>query len=133
MNRLLNVAWVSVVVAGGLVGCRGQQNADQVQAPPPPDPMLYAGAQPAPFEPVQVQTGEPQPLPMDPYVGGGATGAGTQAPAMGGGNYTVQRGDTLWSIAQRHYGNGQRWVDIVNANPGLDPNKLPVGRAIVLP
>ncbi|NTV30896.1 LysM peptidoglycan-binding domain-containing protein [candidate division WWE3 bacterium] len=29
--------------------------------------------------------------------------------------YTVQRGDTLWSIAQKLYGDGNRWHDIFNA------------------
>jgi nucleoid-associated protein YgaU len=48
-------------------------------------------------------------------------------------NYTVQRGDTLWSIASRHYGNGQKWRDIVAANPGISETRLPAGRTIVLP
>lgn len=48
-------------------------------------------------------------------------------------NYTVRQGDTLWSIAARHYGNGQKWRDIVAANPGISETRLPVGRSIVLP
>jgi len=47
--------------------------------------------------------------------------------------YTIQRGDTLWSIAQRIYGNGKRWRDIVKANEGLDPTKLRVGQKVILP
>ena len=47
--------------------------------------------------------------------------------------YTVQRGDTLWSIAERTYGDGKRWRDIVTANAGLDPTKLRVGQKIILP
>jgi nucleoid-associated protein YgaU len=48
-------------------------------------------------------------------------------------NYTVRQGDTLWSIAARHYGNGQKWRDVVAANPGISESRLPVGRTIVLP
>ena len=51
----------------------------------------------------------------------------------GGGNYVVRQGDTLWSIANKHYGSGQRWKDIASANPGLTPEKMRVGMAIVLP
>jgi len=47
--------------------------------------------------------------------------------------YTVQKGDTLWKIARNHYGSGTRWVDIRDANPGLNPTKLAVGQKIVLP
>ena len=36
---------------------------------------------------------------------------------QGGTRYTVQRGDTLWSIAQRAYGSGRHWRQIMNANP----------------
>ncbi len=47
--------------------------------------------------------------------------------------YTIKRGDTLWSIAKQTYGNGQRWREIVNANPGLNPAKLSVGQKIAIP
>jgi|GEM_PF-689401 len=30
--------------------------------------------------------------------------------------YTVQKGDTLWEIAEALYGNGFRWTEILNAN-----------------
>lgn len=32
------------------------------------------------------------------------------------GSYTVVSGDTLWEIAEATYGDGSRWVDILNAN-----------------
>ena len=47
--------------------------------------------------------------------------------------YTIRRGDTLWSIAKQHYNNGQRWKEIVSANPGLDPTRLKIGQQIVIP
>ena len=47
--------------------------------------------------------------------------------------YTVMKTDTLWSIAKRQLGNGQRWKDIVAENPGLDPGKLTPGQTLRLP
>jgi len=47
--------------------------------------------------------------------------------------YTVHKGDTLWSIAVQYYGDGQRYRDIIKANPGLEPTKMYVGQQIILP
>lgn len=32
------------------------------------------------------------------------------------GSYTVVSGDTLWEISEATYGDGTRWLDILNAN-----------------
>jgi len=54
-----------------------------------------------------------------------------------GNSYTVQRGDTLWDIAQRAYGNGFEWTRIDNANHiGRLPNGNPLihaGNVLVIP
>ncbi len=47
-----------------------------------------------------------------------------------GSNYTVQPGDTLYSIAQRAYGDGNKWQIIYDANKqviGSDPNLIRPG------
>ena len=31
-------------------------------------------------------------------------------------SYTIKRGDTLWSISQKHYGTGTKWKTIYDAN-----------------
>ena len=56
-------------------------------------------------------------------------------PASGAGNrqYLVQKGDTLFSIAKVHYGNGNRWQHIATMNPGLTPTTLKAGTTIVVP
>lgn len=41
--------------------------------------------------------------------------------------YTVQRGDSLWVIAQRFYGDGEQWPKIVAANVG---QRMPDGHVI---
>ena len=49
--------------------------------------------------------------------------------------YTIQKGDTLWSISYRFYNNGKRWEDILEANKDLipSPEKLAAGTVIKIP
>lgn len=53
--------------------------------------------------------------------------------AQSGAVYVVRAGDTLRTIAEKKLGNGDRWKEIVAANPGLDPQKLAVGKSLKLP
>lgn len=48
----------------------------------------------------------------------------------GGTVYTIRPGDTLFSLARRFNTSIQ---DIVNANPGIDPNNLQIGQQICIP
>ncbi len=48
--------------------------------------------------------------------------------------HTVQKGETLWEIAGRVYGDPTLWVRIKNANPGLkNGDAIKVGMTIVIP
>jgi len=47
--------------------------------------------------------------------------------------YTIESGDSLSSVALATYGNANKWVDIAQANPFVDPNRLRVGQEIKLP
>jgi LysM repeat protein len=49
--------------------------------------------------------------------------------------YVVQAGDTLWSIAQRFYGNPHMWPDIYYANQSQigDPNVISIGQVLTIP
>lgn len=48
-------------------------------------------------------------------------------------SYTVAKGDSLWSIAERHYKSGYNWVTIVKANNLMNPNKIEEGQKLSLP
>ena len=47
--------------------------------------------------------------------------------------YTVRAGDSLWRLAYRFYGDGERWSRLAAANPALRPDALTVGQAVIIP
>ena len=47
--------------------------------------------------------------------------------------HTIVKGDTLWSLAVRYLGNGQKWPEIQKLNGGIDPLKLPIGKTLKIP
>lgn len=50
-----------------------------------------------------------------------------------GNYYTVVKGDTLWGIAQRMYGNGSRYPEIAKANNIANPDIIHVGQKLLIP
>jgi nucleoid-associated protein YgaU len=61
------------------------------------------------------------------------TSAPRQAPSAEGWRYTLKRGDTLALLSSAFYGTPDYWRQILDANPGLRPEALPVGEVIVIP
>ena len=49
--------------------------------------------------------------------------------------YTVQKGDTLWNIAKKLYGDGSKYVKIYDANKDKikNPNSIEVGQVLIIP
>ena len=50
--------------------------------------------------------------------------------------YTVVRGDCLWNIAKRFYGNGAKYTVIYDANRGViggNPNLIYPGQVLTIP
>ena len=75
----------------------------------------------------------PQPV-VQPVVYDSMTTQGPGAASIGSsGSYTVRKGDTLYAIAKNKYGDGKQWTRIASANPGLRPETLKAGQAIVVP
>ena len=50
-----------------------------------------------------------------------------------GSSYVVQKGDYLWDIAIRAYGDGYKWTDIANANNISNPDVIDIGLVLKLP
>ena len=113
---------ISLLAVVAIAGC--QNRPDPVSDVPEPAPYDsgYVPAEPVAVDPVDASAlNTYDPAITTPSV----------APAQN--TYTIQKGDTLWAIATQVYGDGQRWVDIVQANPSLDPATMRVGQEIVLP
>lgn len=49
--------------------------------------------------------------------------------------HVIAEGDTLFSLAQRYYGDGERFIDVYRANRDVltSPDRLPVGAELVIP
>jgi hypothetical protein len=47
--------------------------------------------------------------------------------------YRVNRGDSLWIIARKIYGQGASWTLLAKANDISEPNKLRIGQELMLP
>lgn len=47
--------------------------------------------------------------------------------------HVVVRGDTLWGIAKRYYGNGNRYPEIAKANNIANPDIIHVGQKLLIP
>ena len=91
-----------------------------------PAPSASDAAQPAPSAPAPAQTaGASEPPAATPSH---AVVAEVLA-------YTVVKGDNLWDLAVKYYGDGLRYADIFSANASQihDPNLIFVGQIFVVP
>ncbi|MBE3070854.1 MAG: LysM peptidoglycan-binding domain-containing protein [Planctomycetes bacterium] len=120
------LTWMAVaVMALMVVGCAQQKQEELPQI----DPAMIEAPPPAEAKPaiVEVET----PLPAVPAV----TKDQTPAAMAGGQSYTVQKGDTLYSLAKRFYGDGKLWTRIADANKGKvrDVSTISVDTVLVIP
>ena len=136
-----------LVEEGGKVAARAQVPFDYPQqlvaAKPAPQPAPVSS--PAPTAP-QTPPAAPQ-APISSQVSATVqVSAAVTAPAAPGPtvglavvpelqSITVVRGDSLWRISRRILGQGQRYTQIYEANPGQirDPNRIFPGQVLVAP
>ena len=50
-----------------------------------------------------------------------------------GGEYIVVKGDSLWKIAVRAYGDGYQWVKIASENNLANPDLIHPGNVLTIP
>jgi len=130
MKNLKYAALTAVLLSFMLAGCNASWNPFRKKEPVVTDPPLAnvttldnTGATTDPVRPAPIV--DPPAVIKDDPVPPVAPAAGT--------TYTIKKKDTLWSIAVAHLGDGQRYREILAANPGLDAKKLAVGQTIKLP
>ena len=115
---LLNLARTPIVSA--------EPHAQSTPAAPSPTPT---------DEPPKVPYVFPTPIFIPTYPG--STPVATPAPRpgqpTGEGTYTVQSGDSPWSIAQKVYGDGAQYKTIMSANGITDSTRLRVGMVLKIP
>lgn len=136
MNGIKILLVLTVFLAGSLCGCNwfSKKKTAEIKAAEAPA-QLQPVKHPAPAEPARIVAASPatdtspsKTVTIKP-IRKEAVYTATATKRV----YSVMKGDTLWSISKRQYGDGQRWQEIVKANPGLDPTKLSVGQKIILP
>lgn len=52
---------------------------------------------------------------------------------ISGSTYTVVKGDTLWNISVRAYGDGYQWTKIAQVNNLANPNLIHTGNTLSIP
>ncbi len=125
MNKLALPALAVVAALAVVGGCTKKttpaaSSAITEVAPPPP---VHNGITPA----APIAYADPIVAPVDYQPVSAPSGGGA------GKAYVVKRGDTLWGIAQRTYGDGKQYRKILAANPNIKGEQLNVGQKIVIP
>jgi len=127
--------WILVaVLALGVVGCEQKRKEDEL---PQIDPAELEASAP-PTEPMPAKTGADESgTPAVEVETPGPTPPATTAKPIGGTpkTYTMNRGDTLYSLAKRFYGDGKLWTRIADANKDKvrDITDIPVGTVLTIP
>jgi len=105
------------------------------------EPTPAASAEAAPAAPARTASVAGQPAPSAPAAA--ETPAASEAPAATPSHavvaevstYTVVKGDNLWDLAIKYYGDGLRYADIFSANASQirNPNLIYIGQIFVVP
>ena len=108
-----------------VIGCGGQKPAEQPIASSPVSDVT----------PVTTATYKPEPMPVMTTVVPPAPEVAMTTPTgpSAGNTHVVKKGETFYSLAKLHYGNGKQWQRIASANPGVTPSSLKVGQTLIIP
>ncbi|MFW6065681.1 MAG: LysM peptidoglycan-binding domain-containing protein [Planctomycetota bacterium] len=140
----MRYALTAALLAGLLLGCNNGNGVQTTEIDDPPQRSLdqlspsesngqaseqspqrqrreYSWDEPDDTPSAATEEARPPEEPLPPEVVPGST------------TYVVKSGDTLWSISERLLGDGQRWREIVEMNPGLDPEDMRIGQELRIP
>jgi nucleoid-associated protein YgaU len=129
MKRMLILVVAALAAVIVLAGCNKPENT-QPAPPVAPEAKTTTDLTPEAGMPPSgagTETMPPRTSPVPPR--NPAVAAPTDA---SGKTYTVQKGDTLYSIARKMYGDPKRWKDIQSAN-GLPNENIKIGQVLKLP
>ncbi|MEB4209650.1 LysM peptidoglycan-binding domain-containing protein [Mycobacterium sp. 94-17] len=90
----------------------------ETDAPPPAAPEAAADESPAPAEEAVAEQAPAEAAPE---------------PEPAARTYTVESGDTLWAIAERFYGDGNRYQAIADASGIPNPDLIQPGQVLTIP
>jgi len=127
--------WILVaVLALGVVGCEQKRKEEEL---PQIDPAELDASTPSPGPmPAKTEAGESGTPAVEVETPPTPPPATTAKPTGGTPEtYTMKRGDTLYSLAKRFYGDGKLWPRIADANKGKvrDVTDIPVGTVLTIP
>lgn len=73
-------------------------------------------------------------LTVKPETKGGIVTSGSDVKKITGDKYTIEKGDSLWNIAVRAYGDGYQWTKIAKINKlSTNPGLIHVGNTLKIP
>jgi len=131
------ISIVAVIAALALAGCnqaKGPQTKELAVSEQRPlealSPELSADAAPAGDLTPTFADAPPSP---DALPAGPAPGLTAPPAAPTPRTHTVCKNDTLWSLAVRYLGDGQRWREIAALNPDVKPKAIPIGTKLLIP
>ena len=153
MKKTLSTVALMALLAG--VGCNNHKTdtpsaANDLQPPPPPTayqptassatantsatvtPVADFSSTPAPAPAMAADTA-PIASKSNHTLKTSSVKSSSHVAKADGRKYTIQKGDSLMKIAKKEYGKSGEYKKILAANPGLNPDKLMVGKTIIIP
>ncbi|MFE3053578.1 LysM peptidoglycan-binding domain-containing protein [Nocardia sp. NPDC059239] len=107
------------------------KNVDRLVVQPDRNVVLY-GSEGAVWS-SGTNTDNPLPAPEPVQAQAAAVVEDVPPPPPAAQTYTVEPGDTLWAIAERFYGDGNRYQEIANASGIDNPDLIQPGQVLTIP
>ncbi|MFB7722203.1 LysM peptidoglycan-binding domain-containing protein [Nocardia sp. NPDC058058] len=107
------------------------KSVDRLVVQPDRNVVIYGDG--GPVWSTETNTDNPIAAPVEEVVTQAAAVEEVPPPPPAAQTYTVESGDTLWAIAERFYGDGNRYQQIADANGIPNPDAINVGQVLTIP